>query len=1205
MRSLFVGLTLFLSVFSNVALAQDDDAAFTETYIKRTDGLARQNVDGRLKPLGFGLMGDSIDPSSGALTFSTTDVELKGNSKLEVAFRRRAKQPNRPNYQAGTIAQRKQQMLADWIVDVPFVSGTSIDDPSFDMANICERLVSDLREGEASIGFNGYDLNIPGRGMQKILGGGGAPNSPNPFSPSDWGAGGFPDMAGVTADHSKIGCITDVGAANGGGQGLLVITPDGTTYRMDRLFTVSVGTEPRACGNAGSLLIKEGRLVATEVTDVHGNWVKYTYTSDGRLTKILGNDGRQIDIAYISGTGNIQTVTANGRVWTYSYEDVAASSTRVLRSVALPDGRSWQYNIDALTGSSGSSLSVVHPYGTSATYAVASPTHYTRRWTNYDGCGGFGTFTRADRNLAVTSKSLSGPNIPTSTWQYSYSNLGTIEFDSSNTETANVKNSVTEPDGSLTDTWYYIAGSRMGKPLSSRTYSSAGGSLLEELSYTYNVGTPLAPVSGLEFSQFSDSLKQPVLVSKKVVTRGSDTFTTDISYNSDGAQSNYSYGNPVQISSYSNQSSQVRTKVIAYEHDKTNWILGMPTRITRNGKVFDELTYDEFGNVQTHDQFGVRQVSYTYDAAGMVASSTDALNRTTYYDNWKRGEAQEITRPDGVTLLETVDDNGWVTSQVDGKGNQTGYQYSNVGWLTKIDRPAPWEDTSFTYDDVGGANFRQTAVRGTAETVIWYDVLHRPWNKRVRPLSGGGLTSYTRVAYDAGGREAFRSFPSTSADPADGTTFTYDGLGRRRASAENIAPFATTNYAYLAGNKTQVTDPEGNVTTSTVQAYGSPEKGDVVQIAQPLGRNTDMAYDNYGNMLTATQYGSQNGFSVTSTQRYFYDTRLRLCRHSVPESGDTLMDYDDANQMVGVAKGQSPGTGCAALPVGAKIASTYDSLGRLTLVDFPGGTPDINYTYDNNSKVTRNQRGIADWRYTYDNADNLTEEKLLIDGRSYATSYEYDGLGAVAYQTFPTGRRVDFAPNGLGRATKVQHVGGVTYAAGMTYHPNGDVDNITFGNGFIRDTALNNRQELAAIHVGNGANTVMDLSYGHDANNRITSITDGVAASENRAFTYDGLGRVLTASGPWGAGSFKYDALDNIRQKVLGSRTVNIEYNAANRVVRAQDSSDGNAWKNYSYDADGNVENSGVYVFSYDFSDQPVTITGSTTNGAFSYDGNL
>ena len=147
-----------------------------------------------------------------------------------------------------------------------------------------------------------------------------------------------------------------------------------------------------------------------------------------------------------------------------------------------------------------------------------------------------------------------------------------------------------------------------------------------------------------------------------------------------------------------------------------------------------------------------------------------------------------------------------------------------------------------------------------------------------------------------------------------------------------------------------------------------------------------MTYDNYGNILTARQHGTQNSFTVDQTHSYYYDTSLRLCRHSVPESGDTLYAYDAANQAIGVARGQSVGSTCTSLPAGSKISRAYNSLGLVSLVDYPGTTPDISFTYDANDNVTRTLRGSSDWNYEYDVLDFVTEEELLIDGKNIYNS---------------------------------------------------------------------------------------------------------------------------------------------------------------------------------------------------------------------------
>jgi hypothetical protein len=65
---------------------------------------------------------------------------------------------------------------------------------------------------------------------------------------------------------------------------------------------------------------------------------------------------------------------------------------------------------------------------------------------------------------------------------------------------------------------------------------------------------------------------------------------------------------------------------------------------------------------------------------------------------------------------------------------------------------------------------------------------------------------------------------------------------------------------------------------------------------------------------------------------------------------------------------------------------------------------------------------------------------------------------------------------------------------------------------------------------------------------QIASINDQTPASIDRAFTYDGIGRLTASAGPWGAGTDEYDGLGNIRQRSVGARTVGMSYSAANQL---------------------------------------------------------
>jgi RHS repeat-associated protein len=195
---------------------------------------------------------------------------------------------------------------------------------------------------------------------------------------------------------------------------------------------------------------------------------------------------------------------------------------------------------------------------------------------------------------------------------------------------------------------------------------------------------------------------------------------------------------------------------------------------------------------------------------------------------------------------------------------------------------------------------------------------------------------------------------------------------------------------------------------------------------------------------------------------------------------------------------------------------------------------------------------------------------------------------------------ITYAPDGHGRPRRVR-IDGVNHANNPLYHPSGQLAALDYGNGLSYSATINARQQMTSQRVSAGASDRSRYSYGRDALGRVTTITDHVRSSQNRSYGYDPLGRLVTASGEWGAGSYTYDLLNNIREKALGLRTVELEYDASGRLDRYRDTDAGFTWLDQLYDGRGNVTSDGVHGFSYDTSGQPYAISGGAT-GSFIYD---
>lgn len=174
------------------------------------------------------------------------------------------------------------------------------------------------------------------------------------------------------------------------------------------------------------------------------------------------------------------------------------------------------------------------------------------------------------------------------------------------------------------------------------------------------------------------------------------------------------------------------------------------------------------------------------------------------------------------------------------------------------------------------------------------------------------------------------------------------------------------------------------------------------------------------------------------------------------------------------------------------------------------------------SRLTRLASGAVIWNYTYNSKHLLESESLSLDSKTFNMIWGYNSLGQTTSLTYPTGRLVSFNTNALGQARQA----GV-YANGASYYPNGQINQFTFGNGITRQYILDEQLRPKQVRDYHSNTTFFNLHYHYDANHNITHITDTLAPLYNLSLNYDGVNRLVTANGQWGAGSFSYDELGN------------------------------------------------------------------------------
>lgn len=405
--------------------------------------------------------------------------------------------------------------------------------------------------------------------------------------------------------------------------------------------------------------------------------------------------------------------------------------------------------------------------------------------------------------------------------------------------------------------------------------------------------------------------------------------------------------------------------------------------------------------------------------------------------------------------------------------------------------------------------------------------------------------------------------------PSTSTFIDYDELGRVIAKRGNNGQNVT--YAY---------DPNGNVTT----------------ITDSLGKAATLTYDALNRLTTSKD-------PLTGTTSFTYDAGNRVTHVTDPRSKVTQYTYDGLGQLQSLV---SPDTGVTSF--------VYDAYGRrMTMTNASGQV--TSYGYDGLGRVAALTAGTATQTFSYDSCTNGKGRLCSVTDPSGSVSYAYTPQGQLASQTsaMPAGgsAALGYWYDGVGRLTQVTYPGNVsvnysyangqlttmtatvagttsTVASAATYLPFGPSTGWTYGNGLNRGFNYDADGRLAGVSVGNASTVLQSLTYAFNANDQITTISNGINASLSQTYGYDELSR-LTAIGATNANeAITYDSNGNRTVHVLNGVTSSYITSATgNRLLSVS----GGTSKTYSYDAHGNATSDGVATYTYDAFNRMATAT--------------
>ena len=740
--------------------------------------------------------------------------------------------------------------------------------------------------------------------------------------------------------------------------------------------------------------------------------------------------------------------------------------------------------------------------------------------------------------------------------------------------------------GHYADTWFKQDDDFKGRP--SQIDARTGPGVL--LARTVNALTKTTPFAGVTFA-FVSSTRVTTCDDAGGSCRDTErTFTYDTN------------GNPTRTRNLGDPAvtGDERDEVTDWIVDTTTW-QHRPTRVAvfdAGGAIVRErwLSYDGLawgtlgarGFVTREERrlaggrgtSGNPIIAHSYDIHGNRTSTTDPRNcaTTTVYGASQVYPASVRTCLGHVTTF-SHDERWGVQSLVTDPNNQrTTYEYDTFGRLTRargpLDGGSLHGTVSHRYLDFGNPSVQRvvtyrTERHGTADH-LWaeqyFDGMGRVWQTRAEGPDSQVIEAQT--LFDSRGLVARTSAPRFSGSAAVWTVRAYDPRGR---VVQVLNPDGTSVRTAYAPDRVTVTDARGNVRRKFYDRYGRMVRADEVNGAETYVTRYD--YDAADLLVRVTNHLGH----VTQTS---YDALGRKIRMQDPNMATWIYTYDLAGNLISQrdAKLQT-------------LTFTYDLQGRPLTRRYPDGAQ-VTWTYDDpatpysRGRVTRINDLATSTSYTYDALGRIVRTRRLLDATPYVLSQTFDALGRVTSQTLPDNEVVTFTYNAAGWLSSVPG-----YVKLIRYNARGqrlsiEYPNFTTSRFEYSDTSfrLTRRWTVGPAGPVQPAGLIQSLRYAHDPNGNTTQIIDD-AATGGRAFTYDALNRLVSASGTFGATvggtpsavthTYRYDAIGNLLERA-GQLYTYSDPSHPSAVTTGPNGA------TYTYDANGNMLTGGGRTNAWD-----------------------
>ncbi len=536
------------------------------------------------------------------------------------------------------------------------------------------------------------------------------------------------------------------------------------------------------------------------------------------------------------------------------------------------------------------------------------------------------------------------------------------------------------------------------------------------------------------------------------------------------------------------------------------------TKTDHNGEkitlAYNAATPPQLMSVTTADG---RALTITYNAAGRIwkvtgPGATGVPARVVTYGYDTAGNLTSVIDTRGKTWVYGYDGNHHLTSITSPNGGVTTTSYDGSGKVS-WQRDARLKTTNFGYTDTTAGADRHRVTRVTDPTGVITDYEYvNGWIRSKTIAPGTAAASTWSYTYDLAGNQTSVTDPT-----GELTSSTFDGEGNR------------LTQTVLAGG----TFPDGTAAGTTTTTWKYNSRGEPLQQSDTSGALVTWSYDTTGNVLNQARKLDTTDTATTS-----------WTRTDTAHPGDVTSTTD---------------------PLGNVTSYSHTAEGFISALTSPAGN--VTDTTDSTVKNTMTYTPYGEVLTSVEPRGNVTGGTPT----NYTTTKTYDGGGLILTSKSPLGLVTTYTYDGDGHRTTVTNNSGQIWRT--AFLPDGLVDTVT--DPLTHVTTRDGYDDAGRLTsytdaTGNTIGTSYD-DHGRPATSvrpsgNVAGATAAVKAANSTTFGYDLAGRLTTTTAPDPTGGAAlvsmtvYDTAGRVwKSTTAAGQTTTTKYDGRNNVSSITD----------------------------------------------------